>query len=308
VKQGNCTNAVLYLPISLSSVRVLMIAGTLRCNLIVSLSTHSKYFISFMSLITGPLKCGLLTLHTLCHRAKNADATSYPVNSIFSPIGIWGSSCVVFTNAFIPYTLNHPTQHKYATVKFLYNRLNTYDLQGDEYRREEKIIHNIMHKNSFPIHLKKTHNPKSRKHQPNTQATAHKWATFTYTGKETTLITNTLRRINLKIALCTVNTIHNALTRKNQTIDKYPRSGVYKLTCPDCKKAYVGQTGRSLQHGSKSTKTPLKTTATHRNMPNILLSRITLSTPSKTLCKCYSTKTEGRTSTSMNASIFTRNI
>jgi hypothetical protein len=28
------------------------------------------------------------------------------------------------------------------------------------------------------------------------------------------------------------------------TTDKFSKSGVYKLTCPDCHKAYVGQTGR----------------------------------------------------------------
>jgi len=59
VKRRKCSDAVLYLPVSVSSVRVLMIAGTLGYNLIVSLSIHSKYFISFMSLITGPLKCSL---------------------------------------------------------------------------------------------------------------------------------------------------------------------------------------------------------------------------------------------------------
>jgi hypothetical protein len=32
---------------------------------------------------------------------------------------------------------------------------------------------------------------------------------------------------------------------KNQKTDKYALSGVYKLTCPDCKKACMGQTGRS---------------------------------------------------------------
>jgi hypothetical protein len=56
-----------------------------------------------------------------------------------------------FTDTIIPYTSNHPTQHKYATVKFLYNRLNTYNLQVCKYRQEENIIHNIMHNNSFPI-------------------------------------------------------------------------------------------------------------------------------------------------------------
>jgi len=34
-----------------------------------------------------------------------------------------------FTDTIIPYTSNHPTQHKYASVKFLFNRLNSYDLQ-----------------------------------------------------------------------------------------------------------------------------------------------------------------------------------
>jgi hypothetical protein len=57
--------------------------------------------------------------------------------------------------------------------------------------------------------------------------------------------TNTFRQTDLKITFCTLNTIHNTLTHKYQTADKYIRSGVYKLTCPNCKKAYVEQAGRS---------------------------------------------------------------
>jgi hypothetical protein len=34
------------------------------------------------------------------------------------------------------------------------------------------------------------------------------------------------------------------LTPKRQNSDVYAQSGVYKLTCPDCDKVYVGQTGR----------------------------------------------------------------
>jgi hypothetical protein len=32
-----------------------------------------------------------------------------------------------FTDTIIPYTSNHPTRHKYAAVRFLYNRLNSYN-------------------------------------------------------------------------------------------------------------------------------------------------------------------------------------
>jgi hypothetical protein len=39
-----------------------------------------------------------------------------------------------FTDTIILYTSNHPLQHKYTAVRFLYNRLNTYQLQEEEYR------------------------------------------------------------------------------------------------------------------------------------------------------------------------------
>jgi len=36
--------------------------------------------------------------------------------------------------------------------------------------------------------------------------------------------------------------------QKHMTPDKYTRSGTYKLTCPDCKKEYIGQTGKDERH------------------------------------------------------------
>ena len=51
----------------------------------------------------------------------------------------------------------------------------------------------------------------------------------------------------LKIAMRTNNSIQNILMNNKQltnNTDKYTHSGVYKLSCRDCNKAYVGQTGR----------------------------------------------------------------
>ena len=70
-----------------------------------------------------------------------------------------------FTDTIIPYTSNHPTQHKYMAVKFLLNRLNCY--------------HNM---------------------------------------------------------------IRNLLMHKNPVPHNFSLLGAYRLTCPDCNKAYVGQT------------------------------------------------------------------
>jgi hypothetical protein len=90
----------------------------------------------------------------------------------------------------IPYSSIDPSQQKYATIRYLYNRLHTYQLDNEEYNQEENIIHNILYNNSFPIQIRKLPNPKQNQTQ-NTQKVIpkKKWAMFTYIGKETTYIT-----------------------------------------------------------------------------------------------------------------------
>jgi len=118
---------------------------------------------------------------------------------------------------------------------------------------EENIIQNIMYNNTFPIqpHKPPTSKPPTselhRKIATTTHTPTHKWITFTYVGKETNFITNLLRNANLKIAFRTNNTIQSLLKHKQQVPDIYTQSGVYKLKCRDCNKAYVGQTGSSFQ-------------------------------------------------------------
>jgi hypothetical protein len=55
---------------------------------------------------------------------------------------------------------------------------------------------------------------------------------------------NISKKTDIRIALCTTNTIGSLFAPRNHNPDIYAQSGVYKLTCPDCNKAYVGQTGR----------------------------------------------------------------
>jgi Pyruvate/2-oxoacid:ferredoxin oxidoreductase delta subunit len=145
------------------------------------------------------------------------------------------------TDTIIPYTSNDSPKHKYAAIRFLCNRLHTYNLQPTEYLQEENTIHNILYNNEFQIKPHKPHQPKPQKQRQNTHMQTHKWITFTYTGKETTYITNLFKRSNIKIVFCTNNTIYSQLTQKHHIIDKCTQSGVCKLTCPDCNKAYVGQ-------------------------------------------------------------------
>jgi len=104
-----------------------------------------------------------------------------------------------FTDTIIPYISNHPAHHIFATVRFLYNRLKTYDPKQTEYDQELNTIHNIPHNNSFlfSCHKPPTHNQKAPM-EPRT--TKKKWVTFTYVGRETSYITNLPKRTELNVA------------------------------------------------------------------------------------------------------------
>jgi hypothetical protein len=101
-----------------------------------------------------------------------------------------------FTGTIIPYSSNLPPQHKYAAIKFLYNRLNTYHLHENEHKEEENTIRDVLSNNGYPVHTHKP--PTHRKHITTlikeTNPTTHKWVPFTYNGKETTFITNLLKK------------------------------------------------------------------------------------------------------------------
>jgi len=85
---------------------------------------------------------------------------------------------------------------------------------------------------------------KGKKRIHNTQTEKRKWARFTYVGKKTRFITKLFKDTNITVAFTTNNTIGKRLTMEHKTQCKYDKSGVYQLTCPDCKMTYTGQTGR----------------------------------------------------------------
>jgi len=121
-----------------------------------------------------------------------------------------------FTDTIIPFSSNHPAQHKYAAIRYLHNRLNTYHLHKKEYNEEINTIHATMLNNGFPTHKHKTPVNTPLPHQTD----RHKWVSFTYMGK-TTFITNLFKKTNLKITMKTNNTIQRLQMTTQKTHDKY---------------------------------------------------------------------------------------
>jgi hypothetical protein len=170
-----------------------------------------------------------------------------------------------FTDSIIPHNSNHPPTHKFAAVKYLYNRLDKYHLQQDEHQLELQTIQTILHNNNFPIYPYK---PKKRTKSTVTSSPEHKWAVFSYIGKETSFITNIFRNSGIKTTFRTTSNVGTLLTQKQQKKDMLTQSGVYKLICPDCSKAYVGQTGRRFTDRYKEHKA-----AFHHNTNNSSFAR-----------------------------------
>ena len=151
-----------------------------------------------------------------------------------------------FTDTIIPYDSCHPPEHKNAAIRYLYNRINTYNLNNEAIDEESKTIKKIMENNKYPSQSY-TYRPNNNSNKIPTQMQSkeQKWVNFTYIGKETNIITRIFKNTNVKISYRTNNNTQNLLHQRQTQTDKYLASGIYKLTCPDCGKAYVGQTGRS---------------------------------------------------------------
>jgi hypothetical protein len=156
------------------------------------------------------------------------------------------------TDTTIHFTSNHPYEHKLAAFNHYINRMLTLPITKQFQQQEWKTIQIIARNNGFPIHIirnlkKKLEDKKQKQQQQNplTPTIQHKkkWVTFTYHSSLIRKITNLFKHSNLRIALRTTNTTFQQLIEK--PILNNP-SGIYKLKCNTCNRAYIGQSGRSI--------------------------------------------------------------
>jgi hypothetical protein len=93
--------------------------------------------------------------------------------------------------------------------------------------------------------MKKLKVKKQQQQKPLNPLAQHnkKWAVFTYHSPLVRKLTNLFKQSNLKIALCATNTSYQQLTEKPTQNNP---SGIYKLKCNTCNKAYIRQSERSI--------------------------------------------------------------
>jgi hypothetical protein len=145
-----------------------------------------------------------------------------------------------FTDVIIPNDSCHPKEHKMAAVRYLYNRINSYQLSSDSMQKENNTTIQILTSNKYDALILNTMNNRKVKTKC---ARERKWVKYTYVGKETRIITKHSKNTTVNISFTTNNTIGKILASQHQrTANKYDIRGVYQLTRPTCNMKYIGQT------------------------------------------------------------------
>ena len=154
------------------------------------------------------------------------------------------------TNTTINFMSNHPLEHKMAASRYHIERMHKLPLDPIKKQKEWEIIQAISESNNVPIKLlqKLYHQTPKRENQRTEQNENKKWTTFTYYSPKIRAVTNIFKNTNLRIAFKTTSTLRQLTRQRQQTpTPDHDRSGIYKIICKSCHKAYVGQTNRSLK-------------------------------------------------------------
>lgn len=166
------------------------------------------------------------------------------------------------TDTIIPSSSFHPMSHKLAFFHSSLHRLITIPLSQEDYNKELDRIYQIAINNGYHTSLvnkllkQKTYKKTLNLIYPNVQ-TKNKtnYNSLTYIGNISTKIGNHIKRFtNCNISFKTINSLGKYIKNNKDTTKLESKSGVYKLSCGNCEKAYIGQTGRSFKDRIKEHK------------------------------------------------------
>lgn len=151
----------------------------------------------------------------------------------------------------------HPNSHKHAFFRSMINRLMNLPLDNDAIQQEIQILQYIAQKNDFDPNMvikmyerytqpqKQNINAKITLKREELGTRKLKYVPVPYIGKISTKINRLFKKTNIALAFRTVNNIKNKLRSGNEKIPPYLNPGIYKISCNNCTKFYIGQTGRN---------------------------------------------------------------
>ena len=160
------------------------------------------------------------------------------------------------TDIIIPSSSHSPPEHKEAAFRFLFNRATSVPMSTAAYNHEIRTIFAIGNSNGYNDNfIKKIHNKIKLKKNitaiyPHIK-TKTKFISIPYNPTYNRQLKPILKKHDLQLAYKSSNNLCNYLSNNKQKVTYLEKSGVYKLTCGNCDKIYIGQCGRSLMERYK---------------------------------------------------------
>lgn len=151
----------------------------------------------------------------------------------------------------------HPNSHKSAFFKSMVNRIVNLPLDTTAIQKEIDTLQYIAQQNAYnPAIVKKLYNTstQSKPQHINTEITLARenknprklaYVTIPYIGNISNELNKLFRNTNIKLAFRTNNTLKLKLESEKTKTSTYSNAGVYKISCEECDKFYIGQTGRN---------------------------------------------------------------
>lgn len=160
------------------------------------------------------------------------------------------------TDTTIPHSSTHPTSHKKAAYRSMLYRAHKFPLQHTELQQEVETINHIAINNGFDPSLINTMSQQIKKKlnkQHNITLTTDttpsvKYVKMPYLGIMSDKLARLFKNTEVKISFSTNNNLGRKLIHNTKPLDtKFDASGIYKITCSQCDKYYIGQTGRNFK-------------------------------------------------------------
>lgn len=151
------------------------------------------------------------------------------------------------TDAIIHADSCHPNKYKRAFFYSMLHRMNKLPLSLEQKHKEISILKQIATANGYNTKMIDNLLQKIQSQQPVPNNKKYFSKTI-YMGNVSDRINRLFKNTDITLAFSTTNSLSQKLKHTiGNTQNPFLRSGVYKLTCKDCHKVYIGQTGRNFK-------------------------------------------------------------
>ena len=163
------------------------------------------------------------------------------------------------TDQYLNFESHHPAAHKRAVVQTLLHRADALSSSGVSRAEVEKHMTKALQRNGYPISFIRRHTVPTKSSQVPDSSEWHASLTLPYLDGLSESLCRVLSPLAIQVTFHPFRTLRRELVHPKDPVPINCRKGVvYSIPCAECPRAYIGQTGRSLDHRLQEHRRALK--------------------------------------------------